>query len=126
MLAEGEGTTLWVRPMSRLPAPVHTLPPSPHRKPFFTPRKILQMESEVRLASLRYHLKDQEGEKQGLFKLLGKSRSNMVNEKSTQTHKEHKSEELNNIVNKGIITLDASIHTQDLLKTSHFKMNEEH
>jgi hypothetical protein len=50
-------------------------------------------------------------EKTGLFKELWKSRSSLVNEKSTQIHKEHKSEELNNSVNKGIITRDALAHT---------------
>lgn len=50
----------------------------------------------------------------------------MAIEKSTQTHKKHKSEELNNFVNKGLIILDALIHTYGLLKTSHFKINEDH
>lgn len=107
---------------------LYIVPRSLHLKPFFKPWKLLQMGSDVRLATalLGYQWKDREGGKRGLVKLLWRSRSNLANEKSTHTHKEHKREELNNLVNKGIITLHGLIHTEDLLKTSHFKINEEH
>lgn len=55
--------------------------------------------------------KDPEGGKRGLFKLLWKSWNNLANKKSSHTHKGHKREELNNFVNKGIITLNGLIHT---------------
>lgn len=70
-LAKGKGTSLWVRQtyvMSPHPCPNAVTVPS-YKTPF-TPKKILQMESEVRLASSRYHWKDQAGGKKGLFKLL--------------------------------------------------------
>lgn len=71
------------------------------------------MGSDVRLATalLGYQSKDREGGKQRLFQLLWKSWSNLAKKKSIHTHKEHKREELNNIVNKGIITLNGLIHT---------------
>ena len=70
-LPEGKGTSLWVRQtyvMSPHPSPHAVTVPS--YETLFTPKKILQMESEVRLASSRYHWKDQAGGKKGLFKLL--------------------------------------------------------
>ena len=70
-LAEGKGTSLRVRQtcvMSPHPSPRAVAVPS--YETLFTPKKILQMESEVRLASSRYHWKDQAGGKKGLFKLL--------------------------------------------------------
>lgn len=92
---------------------LYIVPQSPHLKPFFKPCKVLQTGSDVRLAIalLGNQSKDREGGKRGLFKLLWKSWSDLANKKSTHTHKEHKHEELNNFVNKGIITLNGLIHT---------------
>lgn len=73
LLAKGEGPAVWPQTyVLSLCSSLYTAPLSPHLKPFSKPRKILQMESEVRLAIalLLFQSKDREGGKQGLLRLL--------------------------------------------------------